>query len=338
MPQSTAKQKKPIAVPRPSASILLVSPTNEVLLLHRVQTSSSFPSAHVFPGGNCEAYHDGDIPAPKDPGRHIDGPVYRWAGIRECFEESGILLARREGETGLATIDEEAREKARKEIHNGQRKFGDVLKEWGVSADLDNLIPFTRWITPTNMPKRFTTQMYLYFMPLPPAASAGTTAATEGLPLDTEAVIPVLTSDGGIEHQAARFLPAAAWVEQARAGDIILFPPQFFLLHLVARHLGGTSDGSRETLQRQRDELSAFVREGGWGDKCVSPSMSAKRKSDGRIMLGLDKPGPELERSGREGIRDYVVLVDFRKEGPRNVEVRLRSEVLAEERARTEKL
>ncbi|KAL1635454.1 hypothetical protein SLS58_010263 [Diplodia intermedia] len=308
-PLSQKKKKSPPSPPRPSSSILLLSPTNEVLLLHRVQTSSSFPSAHVFPGGNCEAFHDGEVPADADA-RHADGPAYRWAAVRECFEESGILLARREGEGDrLARVDEGERERARKEVHAGTRRFGDVLAGWGVAADVDNLVPFTRWVTPTNVPKRFTTQMYLYLMPLA-APREGVTSATtttttkEGndasLPLDRDhdhdaAVIPLPTPDGGVEHTAARFLPAHAWLDAARAGDIILFPPQFFLLHLVAQHI--------------------------------------KPPSDGRLVLALDKPGPELEGSGRrEGVRDYVVLVDFRKEGPRRVEVGLRDEVLAEER------
>ena len=45
------KEKKAAAVPRPSSSVLLVSPNNQVLLLQRVKQSSSFASAHVFPGG-----------------------------------------------------------------------------------------------------------------------------------------------------------------------------------------------------------------------------------------------------------------------------------------------
>lgn len=137
---ATASPKKKAAPspPRPSSSILLLSPTNEVLLLHRVQTSSSFPSAHVFPGGNCESFHDGEIPDAEDAsgGRHADGPAYRWAGVRECFEESGILLAKREGEDRLAKVDEEERERARRDVHAGKRRFGDVLKEWDVKADI----------------------------------------------------------------------------------------------------------------------------------------------------------------------------------------------------------
>lgn len=56
------------------------------------------------------------------------------------------------------------------------------------------------------------------------------------------------------------------------------------------------------------------------------------RKSDGRSVLGLDKPGPELVGSGRGGDGERVVLVRFSKEGPRDVEVRWRKEVLEEER------
>jgi len=56
------------------------------------------------------------------------------------------------------------------------------------------------------------------------------------------------------------------------------------------------------------------------------------RKSDGRSVLALDKSGLELEGSGRGGDSERVVLVKFSKEGPRDVEVRGRREVLEEER------
>ena len=57
------------------------------------------------------------------------------------------------------------------------------------------------------------------------------------------------------------------------------------------------------------------------------------RKSDGRSVLALDKPGLELDGSGRSGDPERVVLVRFSKEGPRDVDVRSRREVLEEERA-----
>lgn len=63
-------------------------------------------------------------------------------------------------------------------------------------------------------------------------------------------------------------------------------------------------------------------------------------KEDGRAVLGLDKPGPELEGSGRNGERERVVLVDFAKTGPRKVEVVWRKDVFDGERdaSGTEKL
>jgi hypothetical protein len=114
----------------------LISPANEILLLHRVQTSSSFPSAHVFPGGNLSLSQDGEIPAPNDPRRHIDGPAYRLGAIRECFEESGILLAKKnDGSNSLLEVEEAERERARKEIHAGKLKFREWVKQQGGVVD-----------------------------------------------------------------------------------------------------------------------------------------------------------------------------------------------------------
>lgn len=69
-----------------------------------------------------------------------------------------------------------------------------------------------------------------------------------------------------------------------------------------------------------------------WAEKVMSPMALMFRKSDGRSVLALNKPGPELEGGGRSGDHQRVVLVRFGKEGPRDVEVRLRKEVLAEEK------
>lgn len=59
-----------------------------------------------------------------------------------------------------------------------------------------------------------------------------------------------------------------------------------------------------------------------------------KKNGDGRVILGLDGQGPELEGRGRKGDAKRVVLVRFGKEGPREVEVRERREVLEDERGR----
>ncbi|KAI6716935.1 hypothetical protein JHW43_000401 [Diplocarpon mali] len=336
---STNNPSKAIAEPRPSASILLISPDNQILLLHRVRTSSSFPSAHVFPGGNISP-SDGLIPAPGSAHRHADGRAYRIGAIRECFEESGILLARTGDGGRLLDVGEKEREWARKAVHGGVVEFEEWVRGLGGIADVENLYPFTRWITPTNLPKRFTTQMYIYFLPLSQPS------------LPSSAAIPPPTSDGGLEHTAALFASCSAWLAQARANSIILFPPQYYLLHLLSPFLSPHTSPSTPSsptrtythteLQAQRDAVLQFLQgDGGdgkgirWGDKVMSPMGLLTRKSDGRSVLALDKPGPELKGSGRGGDGDRVVLVKFGKEGPRDVEVRGRVEVLEEEKRGT---
>ncbi|KAL2261638.1 hypothetical protein VTK26DRAFT_3707 [Humicola hyalothermophila] len=374
------RPKKAPAALRPSASILLLSPTNQVLLLHRVGTSSSFASAHVFPGGNLSSFHEGtqDISA-DSPEIHRDSLAYRLAAIRETFEESGILLARKSGSQGLLHVPDDVREAGRKKIHGNEVRFTDWLKSVGGEPDVDNLIPFTRWITPPGPPKRFTTQMYLYMLPLSTAPPLPGGLQHRTAPQQA-ALVHAPTHDGGLEHTAATFDAPQAWLARARSNDIILFPPQFYLLHLVSSFLRrrpgdghGEAEAEAETetaaeaetdtgrLQAQRDALLRFLNtvpptvtsssSSGhrkphptaaipWRDKVMSPSVMFVRRADGRLVLGLDKPGKELQGTERGGDWDRVVLVNFRKEGPRDVEVRWREEVLQEERemeAREEK-
>jgi 8-oxo-dGTP pyrophosphatase MutT (NUDIX family) len=342
-PPKDAKKKAP-DVPRPSASVLLISPQNQVLLLQRVKESSSFPSAHVFPGGNVSTFHDGAAPEPSSPARHEDSEVYRLAAIRETFEESGILLAKNNEFGRLIEVPDDDREAGRKAVHANEIKFTSWVSRKGGRPDVEGLIPFTRWVTPTTVPRRFTTQMYLYFLP----TNFDTDALSGATESETEVKIPTPTTDGGKEHTTARFLPAAAWCRLAQEGRLIMFPPQFFLLHLVAQFLDGlsapTAYGSlskemlnRAELTRRRKQLKEFVTKTGnpvpWTDMCISPGPvpSAKKREDGRSVTGLHKPGVELEQmpgSKREGCRDYVVLVKFTKEGPRDLAVLTREEAL----------
>ncbi|KAL2001749.1 hypothetical protein VTN02DRAFT_1303 [Thermoascus thermophilus] len=332
-PKSRDGPKAQPSPPRSSSSIILVSPKNEILLLHRVQTSSSFPSAHVFPGGNISA-QDGECPPVGDPKRHDEAVHYRRAAIRELFEESGILLARDQTTGHMVTLSEAEREKGRHAIHRQETTFIDWLKKHNAAAepDIEPLIPFTHWITPVALPKRFTTQMYLYFLPVPEESDTG---LLQELPAEGEREeVQVPTSDGGIEITEARFLPASQWLQMARSGEIILFPPQFFLLHLIAQFLDKEPRQvtSPEELKRRRSELLEFVNSGTppWTQKYISPRQ-LKRTPDGRAVLALDSAGPELKGSDKKGETDRVVLVRFQKEGPREVEVRWKKDVLSHE-------
>ncbi|KAJ5863634.1 Cystathionine beta-synthase core [Penicillium soppii] len=310
---------------------------NELLLLHRVKTSSSFASAHVFPGGNLSA-QDGPCPPPEDLARHEDSPSYRRAAIRELFEESGILLAKNRTSGKLIAVDEPTREAGRRLIHQNKTTFDEWLKEQDNDADpdLDQLIPFTRWVTPTNVPKRYTTQMYLYFLPLPTNADKKLLAELPAEGEHDELESP--TSDGGIEVTEAQFLPASEWISRAQQAEIILFPPQFLLLHLVSEFLDKESraGASLEEMEKRRRALVEFVHSGSppWVHKCISPKM-IQMTGDGRAVLGLNEPGPELKGSDRRGESERVVLVRFKKGSAREVAVGWKNKVLQEEREKS---
>ncbi|KAF2276612.1 uncharacterized protein EI97DRAFT_377470 [Westerdykella ornata] len=352
------------AVPRPSSSVLLISPTNQILLLHRVKTSTSFASAHVFPGGALSPEHDGDIPAVDSPLRHRDGPAYRMAAIRETFEECGILLAKHKDSGKLLSgLSDAEREQGRRAVHSGKTTFPDLLARWNAVPDTESLIPFTRWITPPNVPKRFSTQMYLYFLPIGSVsptkrAAPGSTPPASGLAEEDEIVIPNPTHDGGIEHTAAHFLPANKWIDLARQNRIILFPPQFFLLNLLAPYLSPTVTSPSSpipdaaALQRERDRCIEFLNkprvyhgeaEVSFAEACISPLVLGKGVYGGDRQSGVGKgvdrdtavldlcdPGDEVRAQGlgRRGVREWVVTTKFKREGPRDVDVRLRDEVL----------
>ncbi|KAJ5436062.1 hypothetical protein N7445_006947 [Penicillium cf. griseofulvum] len=334
---TSAKRDNEPTVPRPSSSVLLVSSKNEILLLHRVKTSTSFASAHVFPGGNL-SNQDGECPPPGDLARHDDSPSYRRAAIRELFEESGILLARDRNSGKMLAVDEPIREAGRRLIHQNKTTFDEWLKQQSADAepDIGQLIPFTRWVTPTNVPKRYTTQMYLYFLPLPVKVDK---SLLEQLPTEGEREehdIP--TSDGGIEVTEAQFLPASAWVGRAQKAEIILFPPQFLLLHLVSGFLDREprTCASVEEMENRRQALVEFVHSGSppWTDKCISPKM-IHMTGDGRSVLGLNDPGPELKGSSRRGEPDRVVTLRFKKGSAREVAVGWKKDVLQEEREKS---
>ncbi|KAF1955091.1 hypothetical protein CC80DRAFT_549807 [Byssothecium circinans] len=380
-------------VPQPSASVLLISPTNQILLLHRVRTSTSFPSAHVFPGGALSAFHDGPIPLISSPDRHQDGPAYRLAAIRETFEESGILLAKSKRTGKLVSAEElgdTEREEGRRAVHKGEVRFGELLERWGLVADTEGLRACTRWVTPRGVGRRFSTAMYVYFLPVGSSSSStsafskdiglgGTSTSTSASappsrilqnpnpdpdpntnPHSPELIIPHPTPDGGIEHTAARFLPPHKWLDLARQNRIILFPPQFFLLYLLAPFLcpaitssssssssSSSLIASPEELLGERERFLEFLAgprvcggraEVGFAEACISP-VEVARDGDGeglvavergRSVLALDWPGEEVEEQGlgRRGLREWVVLARFMREGPRDVEVRRRDEVL----------
>ena len=70
------------------------------------------------------------------PGRHQDGLAYRIGAIRETFEETGILLAKRKDGSGeLVDLSTDDRDAARKKIHGNQVKFTEWVESVGGIPD-----------------------------------------------------------------------------------------------------------------------------------------------------------------------------------------------------------
>ena len=296
-------------------SVLVISASNEILLLRRVQNSTSFASAHVFPGGHISP-QDGPLPPVSDLRRHEDSEAYRIGAIRECFEETGILLANRKGGEALVELNDNEREEGRHAVHKGKTPFQGWLNDRDCVADTASLIPFTRWLTPINVRRqRFSTQMYIYFLPL---SASSKLRAQNTLP----------TSDGGVETTEAGFKPIAEWLRLFRANQLILFPPQFYLLSLLAPFLHEPPD--TQTLQAQRDALLDFIKrkedgEPSWGEKSISPQPLFKLGQ--KLVFGLDQPGPELAKTGRRGDGKRVITWIFKDGRPQELEVRWRADV-----------
>ena len=182
--------------------------------------------------------------------------------------------------------------------------------------------------------------MYIYFLPLSHSFSGpALPEASDGIPgsetKKAEMKIPLPTSDGGIEHTSARFLPAADWLKLADQREIVLFPPQYLLLHLLMQFLSPLAaeegavdeDALLGELQKQRDRVMEFVYSGDppWTVKCICPK--AKNIGQGQVVLEMDEPGPELAGTKRRGEEEMVLTLKFEQGVPRDIRVRLRHDV-----------
>ena len=85
-----------------------------------------------------------------------DGLAYWVAGLRECFEEVGILL-----HDASQIIDHQLKVNQRTELNNGNTNFLDICKAQKLNLPTDSMIPISHWITPEVEVKRFDTWFFL---------------------------------------------------------------------------------------------------------------------------------------------------------------------------------
>lgn len=239
------------AAPAPSATVVLARAGNrgpELYLVHR-RSGATFGASHVFPGGVVEP-GDRDVHAasalPADAadrclGLAGGGLDYYSAAIRELFEETGVLLARRDGAGGLpAAPSQRELEGARAMLNDGQLRWSDFLRDNGLVLACDALHYFAWWITPRARPRRFSTRFFVARLP------EGQHASPDGREL----------TDG-------RWMTAPDAIAAARAGELVLPPPTRATLRDLARC--DDLDGLLDWARRRQEEgvpriLPAIVR------------------------------------------------------------------------------
>lgn len=154
--------------PKPASTVVLVRdarPGLEVLMVRRSAGMAFGASAWVFPGGKV-------APSDADPAwdtlsegdyDHYQRSL-RIAAAREVFEESGLLLATRDGHE--LDADESAGFHAmRGAVEADPSLLLKLVREAGLRLTLDRLIPFSHWITPSFEPRRFDTHFFLIQAP-----------------------------------------------------------------------------------------------------------------------------------------------------------------------------
>jgi 8-oxo-dGTP pyrophosphatase MutT (NUDIX family) len=215
--------EQPDAVPaRPAATVLLVRDADpsgvEVFVLRRTAKASFAADMYVFPGGRVddvdhaaelEPYCDGldDATASARLGIDKGGLAYWVAAVRECFEEAGVLLARRRDGSPLV-IDEADRAA----VHGGVLSMEQLCKRDDLVLDLTSIRYIAHWVTPVGEgARRFDTRFFL--------AAA---------PEDQEGV----HDDAELVH--SMWVRPADAVGRAEAGELLMMPPTVANLRFVA--------------------------------------------------------------------------------------------------------
>ena len=189
-------------LPKNSATVILlrdIKPEGfEVFLLKRHEKSSFMGGNFVYPGGRVDR-DDGSLEscslskgitleeAHNILGRATspeEGFAYWIAGIRELFEEAGILLAYDQKENLFQFKNRDEQEKFsnyRVLLQKGGITICQIAQEEKLLFALDQLHYYAHWITPEARSERFDTRFFLAHYPLGQEASHDQKETTAGI-------------------------------------------------------------------------------------------------------------------------------------------------------------
>jgi 8-oxo-dGTP pyrophosphatase MutT (NUDIX family) len=151
------------------------------MLLVKRRAGDAFGESYAFPGGVVDADESDATEfalgtsadeANRALGVASGGLDYYSAGIRELFEETGVLLARNnEGEWACDRPEFEA---LRSKVDKGLLPWAAFLRQQGLHMCCDALHYFAHWETPFELPKRWSTRFFAAELP------AGQSACHDG--------------------------------------------------------------------------------------------------------------------------------------------------------------
>lgn len=162
---------------RLAATVVLMRDTVggvEVFMMQR-PGGVDFPDLHVFPGGKVDEqdlledclHGCTEADANRQLGLGAGGLRYWVTAIRECFEECGVLLARRNG--AFLALDEPAEvarfDAYRQELIDGRMTMAELCERERLVLAADCLSYFSHWLTPASVPRRFDTRFFVARMP-----------------------------------------------------------------------------------------------------------------------------------------------------------------------------
>jgi 8-oxo-dGTP pyrophosphatase MutT (NUDIX family) len=221
--------------PVPAATVILLRDSAagpEVLLLERHAKSEFLPDAYVFPGGRVDAEdHALAARVAGVSGQQASAALrtvapelalgFFVAAIRETFEESGLLLARRRGSPQLLdAASAAALARHRLDVQSGERSFRELVLAEDLVLAADLLAAHAHWITPEDSPRRFDTIFFAAETP------PGQEALHDGVELTSH--VWIRPEQGLSEYRAGRrqmILPTWANLETLlgfeRAADAI---------------------------------------------------------------------------------------------------------------------
>ena len=157
---------------KPAATVILMREAEESgfeIFIVKRSSRSSFGSLYVFPGGKldpedtekdlyacCEGMNDEEASARL--GIENDGLSFWIACIRECFEETGVLLT---NPSDSLIQEYEKLSSLRKQLNNKEISFKNICISESLRLGTNNIVPCAHWITPAIEPKRFDTRFFL---------------------------------------------------------------------------------------------------------------------------------------------------------------------------------